>query len=92
MGLRALKPLNPSLPLQRKRPDYPLKHWQHFFQGVQAPPGSRSEDCRGGVGAGGGGRLGTLEQVAPLCWGNVLGLLLYSSADEEGENQPVSLE
>ena len=92
VGLRALKPLDPSLPLQHKRPDYPLEHWQPFFQAVQALPGSRGQDCGGRVGARSGGRLGTPQQVTPLCWGNVLGLLLYGGADEEGEDQPVSLE
>ena len=92
MGLRALKPLDPSLPLQRKGPDYSLEHRQHFFQGMQPPPGSRGQDCRSRVGACGGARLGTPKQVAPLCWSDMLGLPLYGGADEEGEDQPVSLE
>ena len=92
MGLRALKPLDPSLSLQHKGPNYPLEHGQHLFQGVQAPPGSRGQDCGGGIRAGGGDRLGTPKEVAPLCWGYVLSLPLDGGADEEGEDQPVSLE
>ena len=92
MRLRALQPSDPSLPLQCKGPNYPFEHGQHFFQSVETPPGGWGQHGWGRVGASGGGGLGTPQQVAPLCWGDVLGLLLNGGADEEGEDQPVSLE
>lgn len=92
MRLRALKPSDPSLCLQCKGPHYSPEHRQRFLQGMQAPPSSWGQQCGGWVGAGGGGGRGTPQQIAPVCCADGLGLLLDGGADQEGEDEPVSLE
>lgn len=59
---------------------------------MQPAPGGWGQERGGWVGAGGGGRWGTPQQVAPVGSADGLSLLLDGGADQEGEDEPVSLE